>query len=294
MLADGGVPFSFPQMGHMRWTLGRLAGCDYCAGGERPTLWSVDREGNREGVAFSIPGADATQVWDVAARPDGSLVAVGLATSGDSRMASFLAWISPDKEQQVVTPAWPYTTDAVTVAPDGTIWTVGEMENNAVRMVYPNVLRHYTTSGQLLASTKVTGVHKNEGGRSNVSMTSALMASNDRVGWLTAACQYIEFSLEAVQLGSYDCPNGYKQISNVSGVGLISADELLVGGKWFVPLAPLELDRSEGSWRPVPVPRDSGNTREILGFDGLTLVTNSTSSSMRRYTRSDPKSTAIR
>jgi hypothetical protein len=113
------------------------------------------------------------------------------------------------------------------------------------------------------------------------------MASSDRVGWLTAACQYIEFSVDAVQLGSYDCPNGYKRIDEVSGVALSSADELFVGGKWVAPLAPLELDRSEGSWRPVPVYRDSGNTQMILGFDGLTLVTNSMSSSMRRYSWSE-------
>ena len=287
VLAPDNVSFLPPLMGHMRWTGNRLASCDYCA--DKPVLWAVDRQGNREAVAFAVPGAYLTQVWDEASGPDGSFTAVGLATSDDSRSGSFIAWISPDTTRQVITRVQPYSPRAVTVASDGTIWSVGEMLNENRRVVYPNVLRHYTSSGQLLASTVVRGVRKNSGGLYNVSMMSELMVSNDRIGWLTATCQYIEFSFDAVQLGSYACPNGYTEIIGVRGVALSSADDLLIGGKWMAPFAPLQLDRAANTWKPVPIYQDSGKTVRLLGFDGNTLVgLSSKVFAMRRYTWADP------
>jgi hypothetical protein len=288
VLIQDNISFAFPLTGHQRWTGNRLAGCDYCTGGQQPILWVVDRQGNREAVAFEVPGADYTQVRDVAAGPDGSVTAVGFAVSGDSRQGAFIAWISPDTTRQVVTRVWPYSPEVVTVAPDATIWTVGSVFNDNGYVQDQNVLRHYTTAGQLLTSNIVQGVQKNKGGTYKVGPASALMASNDRIGWLTAACQYIEFSLEAVQLGSYACPNGYTRIGDVSGVALSSADDLLVGGTWLAPLAPLELDRATNTWKPAPVFQDSGKTNSLLGFDGLTLVTLAMPSpgqgpAMRRY-----------
>lgn len=289
MLAQDNLTFSVPLSGRMRWTGTRLAGCDYCEG-NHPIVWAVDRQGVRSAIAFDIPGAGYIGVRDVAAGPDGSLSAVGLAISGDSRMSTFVAWISPDGGRQVLTQAWPFSPQVLTVAADGTIWTVGAMMNDNHRVVHPNVLRHYTQSGQLLASTMVQGVRKDSAGLYNVSEASVLMASNDRIGWLTRTCQYIEFSLDAVQSGSYSCPNGVRDILKVSGVALSTSDDLLVGGPWLAPLAPLELDRTSGTWKPVPVLKDAGKTQKLLGFDGLSLVTAAMTglpSFMRRYSWSD-------
>jgi hypothetical protein len=71
--------FAFPVSGNMRWTGNRLAGCEYC--GSNPLLWAVDRQGKRESVAFEIPGADHTYIYDVASGLDGSLTAVGASIS---------------------------------------------------------------------------------------------------------------------------------------------------------------------------------------------------------------------
>jgi len=287
VLAQDNLSFPAPLMGSLRWTANRLAGCDYC-NGARATLWAMDRQGNREAVAFEIPGAGYTRVRDVASGPDGSLTAVGFAISGDSRQGTFIAWISPDTTRQVITRVWPYDPQVVTVAADATIWTLGSMFNDRDYVQYPNVLRHYTSSGQLLASTIVHGVRKNNGGTYKVGNTSTLMASNDRIGWLTAACQYIEFSFEAVPLGSYSCPNGYTSNRQVSGAALSATDDLLVEGKGPAPLAPLQLDRGTNTWNPAPVYQDTGETRRLLGFDGTTLVTWSAASySMRRYVWAD-------
>jgi hypothetical protein len=280
--ATGNVSILSPMKGHMRWTGNQLVGCDYCDGA--PILWTVDKLGNRQTVALSVPGADYLRVMDLASGPDGSLAAVGMAISGDSRMGTFIAKISPDRSRQVVTRVWPYGPQAVTVAPDGTIWTIGAVMKDDYRGAKEyNTLRHYAASGQLLASTHVRGVRPNNGGMYAVSETSLLMASQDRIGWLTNACQYLEFSLEAVQIGSYDCPNGYKRNIEPSGVALSSAGDLLVGGKWGTAFAPMELDRATKSWKVVPVFPQAGGTQRLLGFDGLTLVTLS-SSSMQRYT----------
>ncbi len=284
VLSTDGVPFPYPLSGKMRWTGSRLAGCDFCVG--RPILWSVDPQGNRRSVTLEIPGAGYVQARDVAAGPDGSLTAVGFAISDDSRTGTFLAWISPDTTHQVITRVWPYSPNVIAVAPDGTIWTVGAMMNDNHRTVHPNVLRHYTPSGQLLASTIVQGVRKGSAGLYEASNGSVLMTSNDRVGWLTDTLQYIEFSFEAVQLGTYNCPSmGYANAGDLPGIALSSGDDLLIGAKWQAPLTALELDRATGTWKPVPVHSDSGITQMLLGFDGLTLVTSAggNSAAMRRY-----------
>jgi len=285
------VPVLIPLSGHApRWTNNRLAGCDHCDGA--PILYTADRQGNRETVALDIPRSDLTSVRDVAAGSDGSLAAVGLAISGDSRMGTFIAWIAPDRSRQVITRVWPYSPNVVAVAPDGTIWTVGAMMNDSPRVVYPNVLRHYAPLGQLLASNIVGRAWKSDGGLYEVSETSALMASNDRIGWLTMACQYIEFSFDAVEMGRYGCPNGYSYIRQVGGSALSSADDLLIGGKPAAPLAPLELDRATNTWKSVAVTEESSKSVEFLGFDGLTLVTRAGGPMLRRYAWSDQPSAA--
>jgi hypothetical protein len=179
-------------------------------------------------------------------------------------------WISPDRSRQVVTRVWPYTPYVVAMASDGTIWTVGAVLTDTYRTMYPNVLRHYAPSGQLLTSTNVLNARPNKGGAYEVNQASTLMVSKDRVGWLTLACQYMEFSLQGVELGRYNCPTGYDRITEIGGAALSPSDDLVVGAKQAAPLAPLELDRATGTWKPVAVLQDSGNTNEVLGFDGLT------------------------
>jgi hypothetical protein len=282
------VPALIPPGGQIpRWTNNRLAGCNPCSGA--PILYTADRRSNRETVALDVPGSDLTAVYDVAAGPDGSIAAVGMAMSGDSRMGTFIAWIAPDRSRQVITRVWPYGALVVTVAPDGTIWTVGPVMNENYREVYPNVLRHYAPSGQLLASTLIGRARKSNFGMYKVSETSKLMASSDRIGWLTMTCQYIEFSFDAVELGRYACPNGYSDIQQVGyGAALSSANDLLVGeGSAVAPLAPLELDRATNTWKPVPVLQDSGKTIGLMGFDGLTLVTEAAGPMLRRYVLSN-------
>jgi hypothetical protein len=286
-LTPGEVGYQFPTEGRMRWTSSLLVGCDYCASAN-PIVWATNITGNRESISLSISGSDRITVRDVATAPDGSLAAVGLAI-GSSRMGTFIAWISPDRSEQTITRVSPYAPNVVTVALDGTIWTIGSDDS---RKGNDNVLRHYTSSGQLLASKVVQGVRPMPNGFPQVSNPSSLLASSDRIGWLTSSCQYIEFSFDAVELGRYSCPNGYGGWLDVAGIALSPTDDVLVGGQRVAPLAPFQLNRASGAWTPVAVSGDSGTTNSILGFDGPTLMTSSTSPvRLRRYVWSRPTTT---
>lgn len=269
--SDGWIP---------RWRNNWLVGCEHCQGS--PLLYTVDAGGRRETVALDIAASAFTYVHDVTVGADGSIAAVGRAISDDSRKGTFIVWISPDHARQVVTRVWPYCPHVVAMAQDGSIWTVGAVVNDSYRLVYPNELRHYAPSGQLLTSTPILNARPNSGGAYTVNEGSTLMASNDRVGWLTWACQYMEFSLQGVELGRYNCPSGSSSVSQLGGVALSQSNDLVVGAKQAAPLAPLELDRATGEWRPVTVLQDSGNTNEVLGFDGLTLITRA-GLKVRRY-----------
>jgi hypothetical protein len=264
---------------------GLLAGCDvYCEGA--PILSLTDKLGSRQTVNLNIPGSDYVYVRDVAAGADNSLVAVGVALSGDSRTGTFIAWISPDRARQTITRTWPYSPFAVAVAADGTIWTAGSVMTQSGLYLNPNVIRHYTSSGQLLASTIVSGARQHNG-MWDGSHDSRLMVSGDRVGWFTEACQYFEFSLDDVQLGRYDCPPGMS-ITQVGGIALSSADDVLIATKQVAPLTVVALDRSTGNWQQVVIQPDSGKQpKHVYGFDGLTLVTNANSNQVRRYSWSN-------
>jgi hypothetical protein len=271
---QGDTSLSGPPIYYVpRWSGSRLVGCDQCQSAA-PILWAVDRQGRREEIVLTVPGSSFVSAWSVASGSDGSVAVAGDAVSGDSRMAEFIAWISPDRKRQVLTRVWPFHPYEVAVAPDGTIWAVGPVlhEHSSVYL-HANVLRHYEPNGRLLETASVRGTQKHNG-IARVSDGSALMVSNDRVGWLTTACEYIEFSFTAVELGRYTCPAGITDSIKAGGVGLSSADDLLIGGRTAGNmLAPLELERSTGLWHQISVAGQPRAGSGILGFDGLTLVT---------------------
>jgi hypothetical protein len=269
---NSGIPVVVPTNGWIpRWRNNWLVGCQHCQGS--PILYTVDTGGRSETMALDIAASAFTYVHDVTVGADGSIAAGGRATSDDSRKGAFIVWISPDRSRQVVTSVWPYDPHVVTMGSDGTIWTVGAVLTSDYRIMYPNVLRHYSPPGQLLTSTNVLNALPNTGGAYAVNQASTLVVSADRVGWLTLACQYMEFSLDGVELGRYNCPGGARSISAVGGIAMSPSDDVVVGAKQAAPLAPLELNRATGEWRAVTVLQDSGNTNEILGFDGFTLMT---------------------
>jgi hypothetical protein len=220
-------------------------------------------------------------VWQVSSGSDGALAAVGYTLSGSSQFSDFIVWISPDRKRQVVTRVSPFHPYAVTVAPDGTIWAVGPVkQENSRNDLYTNVLRRYDASGNLLRSVILNGLQRHNG-RAVVADGSDLMASQDRVGWLTNTCEYIEFSFDAVELGRYACPTT-KYDGSVGGFALSYGGDAVVGGSQRSLWAPLELDRASRTWVPIQAPSDGYRFAAILGFDGTTLVTLSEAAKLRR------------
>jgi hypothetical protein len=274
LVHGGEVWIPGPPLDHVpRWNGSLLVGCDQCRS-NGPLLWTVDRQGRRDEIAFELAGAGFIAVDDIASGSDGALAVAGYALSNDSRIASFIAWISPDRKRQIVTRTWPFCPYMVALVPDGTIWAVGPVKvGDTTDNLTPNVLRHYDPSGRMIAAADVKARGYN--GLAEVASGSYLRASPDRVGWLTHGCEYIEFSFSAVEIGRYNCPNGIWDSHSVGGIALSSANDVLVGGKDNGPLlTPFELDRARHTWNPVAVPADTANGWDhILGFDGLTLVT---------------------
>jgi hypothetical protein len=252
---------------------GMVVSCNPCRAKE-PILFTIDRQSRRDELVFELKGSGYVSVEGIAAGPDGALAVAGYGMSGSFQFASFIAWISPDRKRQIVNRTWPFFPYAVTVAPDGTIWAVGPVKGKDASIdLDPSVLRHYDPSGSLLATATVNA--KPENGSADVSIVSNLMASSDRIGWLTRACEYIEFSFDAKELGRYDCPPGPRNSLDRDGIALSANSDVVLGAKFNAPFAPLELNRAKRTWDPVEVPGDARDNHLILGFDGQSLVTES-------------------
>jgi hypothetical protein len=186
-----------------------------------------------------------------------------------------LAWISPDRKQQIVTRVSPYVPDAIATAPDGTIWAVGRLKDEAnPQAVTYNIMRHYDRSGQMLGSwtARPKRVLKRlwRGG----TVESHLVAAGDRIGWVTNAGEYIEYSPYGVELSRFDGPAGVESDEKrVTGAALSGANELFLsvdrrprGGVSQV----VALDRQTGAWL-LALPGLTGR-EDLAGFDGRSLV----------------------
>jgi hypothetical protein len=100
-------------------------------------------------------------------------------------------------------------------------------------------------------------------------MVSSLVASKDRVGWMTNGCEYVEFSLDGAMLQRFDGPRETAW-NNIRGVALSDGNDLVLSRAGGAVLA---LDRTASSWVPVSIPgRKPGEDVRVLGFDGTTLV----------------------
>jgi len=242
-----------------------------------PVIVTIDRDGRRQETLFTLKDAGQINLIDVAASPNGEIEAIGSALGGD-RGATFLARISPDRKSQV-TRVWPYCPMIVTFAPDGTVWTIGHLKDEAnTHEIANHVLRRFDPSGKLLGSTtlNVRGDLTDE--------TTYLRSSRDRVGWFnTRIGEYLEFSLDGVEMARYDGPGAAER--DMTGVGL-SPENDVVAGRFRKDKTELDmLDRETHTWVPVSIPPEVAPTyyTRVFGFDGTTLVTNHTATELRRF-----------
>jgi hypothetical protein len=242
-----------------------------------PVIYTIDREGRKEETLFTFADAGLIYVYEAAASSKGEIAVVGSAYTGDSRGTTFLARIAADHRSQTITRVWPYRAVVVTFAPDGTIWTVGDLKDEEnTREIALNVLEHFDSAGKLLGSRTlaVKGWATAE--------TSYLHASRDRVGWFTRANEYLEFSMDGSEIARYDGPEGATE-REISGVAMSEENEVVAGrlGKGKAEL--VTLDRATRTWNPVSLSAGTPEWARVLGFDGTTLVTTTENGRLRRY-----------
>jgi hypothetical protein len=140
--------------GAIKWSHGAFL---YMESGYPPAFYTLDREGNWiYSAAFRAPNGALAWSNDYDRETDGSIVLAGQYSS-DQGAVPFLAWISVDGKTQRLVPTTPYFPYMLSVAPDGTVWTIGhEMINGDPKApgLEPDagVLRHFDGTGKLLGS----------------------------------------------------------------------------------------------------------------------------------------------
>jgi hypothetical protein len=286
---DREIPARLPINGATPiWRGGALLGVEK-SDAKAPVLYLVDRGGRREEFLFSIPESSWIGISGIALAEDGTIGLCGGATTAEAIGTRFIAIISPDHKRQTLIRTWPYQAQQIALAPDGTIWTAGVITDDAnTRVVVYNVLRRYERSGKLLASWSVRAKARAQMGPNAVDSSHPyLMASRDRVGWLSNGGEYFEYSLDGREIGQYAPPAGvvfgwpgandtfnHPDLSERSAPHVLDAalsqnnDLLLCAFKgdnsrtWQL----LRLDRESRTW--VPATAEQKGWPSVAGFDG--------------------------
>ena len=281
------IPALFEMTGSVmpRWSGRALIGIqDNESSG--PLIYTIDKDGRKDRFSFAIPDAGVIYMHGFAMSSDGTVALVGGASSGDSRVSSFLALVSPDRKRQTVVRTWPYVASEVVFVPDGSMWTVGyTFHDTEDRIVKPNTLSHFDSAGKLLASFEVTAKSRGGNGRTAAN-NSFLRASHDRMGWFTNGMEYIEFSFDGKERDRFDGPEAGDVMAAIRRASFALSDdsEVLFGTILNDRRSTWALDREQRRWVPVQFQDASlPDWGYLLGFDGRTLVSTGRFREMRRY-----------
>jgi hypothetical protein len=233
-----------------------------------PIIWTIDANGRKEEIEFSIPEAAEIIVWNLAGSADGTVVVGGTAVGGDSQGSGFVGIIPPDRSRKTVVRTYPFIPYAVTVAPDGVIWAAGW--NVGAKGRDYSVLARFDSSGRLLSS-RVMNV-KGTRPANDASYASTLRSSGDRVGWLTAGLEYVEFKLDGQEAGRFAGPPWIADNPLRATIALRNDDEVIAAAH-IVGNSMWALDRAKRSWSPVQVSGGPlGARATTYGFDGDDLM----------------------
>jgi hypothetical protein len=169
-------------------------------------------DGRSEEVRFSDHDWGLLRVAGLWGGEDGRIVLAGTGQTEPGVNSSFIGWISADRRERKIVKVEGYGIQVMTVGPGGAIWAL------AVKYAHPpdraglNVLLRFSPDGKLLTSTYVTArgvgplVDGVPAGSADVSSRSSLRASTDRVAWLTAKNEYIEFDSSGSEITRLDGP----------------------------------------------------------------------------------------
>lgn len=273
---DRDLETSFRWLSRPKWNGAQLVGYDnnHSSG---PIVYTIDRDGRRVETLFTLQDGALINIYDIAASKDGEIAIVASAFTADKRGSTFMARIASDRTSQVITRTWPCVPVVLTFAADGSVWTIGHLKDENGADVARNVLRRFDSTGKMIA-TKTLQVRAWQTGQ-----TSFMSASKDRVGWFTRAGEYLEFSLDGLEIGRYDGLEGAEE-TDITGVAL-NDDNDVVAGRFGKDKAEfVVLDRERRTWTPVELPKEYAPTwARVIGFDGATLVTYYQSGKLRMF-----------
>jgi hypothetical protein len=270
-----------PTHGAIKWSHGAFLYGEF--GTYPPAVYTLDREGNWISSA-TVRAPNGAQVWshDYDRGTDGSIVLSGQYSS-DQGAVPFIAWISADGKTQRLVPTTPYFPNMLSVAPDGTVWTIGhEMINWDTKAPgldpEAGVLRHFDATGKLLGSALPQSRFKTRHEQFRLA-SGLLVAKSDRLGWFAPReenGQYIEISTATMAVQSYPglpAPSRYDRADALalSDSGMVT---LQIEDRSPLARATYSFDRATSKWVPLRVPAIGGyNCTPILtGTDGESLV----------------------
>jgi hypothetical protein len=268
------MPFTLARGAFAEWTGGNLVVIQD-RWSASPTLTTFDRDGKEVSkFNFAIPGAGLINIYDnsVALGKDGSLAIVGTVYSNDSRGATFVAWVSPDRRHQTVIRSTSFFPESVAMPSDGTIWVAGydktrirpgERLNNSDE----RILR-YDRSGNLLGSISPLSNIPDSTDLRLGRPPSILVSLGEGVGWYFPRAQtYIEFSLDGSPVNRLKGPQ--HEIGDVITVAACTDGNVFAatnkGADWGI----FSLNRERGDWTFTPRQEKWGL---LLGCDGTRLV----------------------
>jgi hypothetical protein len=231
-----------------------------------PLLWRLKNDGNLDYTPFLFPGGRYYSIAGVAERPDGDIEVAGTAAGEDGKPIHFIAQSGRNTTIVITTP---YQPAVMTVAPDGVVWTIGSTIMPGHRFLEYNVLKRFNRMGNLL-STSILKVRGKWG--ADAALNSILRASNDRVGWLTIANEYLEFSLDGQEITHINGPPGRAQRDELwTSFVLSPANEVVVSLPADYKGSTLNLwtldRRAKMAWSAIESD-DPPERAHLFGFDG--------------------------
>jgi hypothetical protein len=260
------------------WSGGAFVRCEV-DGVTTPVIHSIDATGQDSLVVFSLSGATTINVRGIAHGRSNALALVGTGFDGDGHLGHFVSWVSPDRKVINTMRTTGYVPNFVSIAPDGTMWTVGwepSDHNNAASPLNPEayVLRHFDSSVKLVDAF----VPQHTMSRHHLTGTIGYLASSSsRVGWYQDKGPYLEVTFAD------------KKVTEYPGISL-HAHEIILGlaivddGSVFVNTSAYEgsrgfhlyeLDRKRAEWVPLDWPTFESTQPKLwnlLGGDGDTLM----------------------
>ena len=269
------IPFVFHRGTFGLWSGGALLVVQDRLSGA-PVFRVIERDGREiSQFTFAIPEASHINVYAFARGLDGSLAVGGTAYTNDSRGASFLAWVSPDGQEQTVVRLSPFLADAVTVASDGTIWVAGhETQWTGPRDYSQHLIRRYDRTGKLLGSFIPWSRLRTAPPTPSPDTQSVFISLADRIGWYSRHSRtYVEFSLDGAVINWIKTPEHPRHVmlsvAPCDDGGLFVGASVNNGPNRTASWGIYALDRQRGEWSFLPRPEKWGM---LYGCDGTRLA----------------------